>query len=299
MGADEPRWEDLAAAWPNRDMSEFVSAGGLRWHVQRGGRGPVVLLLHGTGSANFTWGGMLPRLVPACSVVAPDLPGHGFTTGAGRAALSLTGMARAIAALMATLGAAPALIVGHSAGAAVALRLAADRRLLPQRVVGLNPAIIPPPATYRMLFAPILHRVATTRMAAAGTAGLASFTPLVESLLHSTGSHVPAERARLYQRFFRSARHCRDVLTMMADWALPDLIPDLARVPCPVTLVCGRRDTWVPLQSLYRYASAIPEHTVLEVAGGHLFHEDHPTEAADVILGALHSAPGSGAASEV
>ena len=87
---------------------------------------------------------------------------------------------------------------------------------------------------------------------------------------------------------------------MMADWALPDLIPHLARVPCPVTLVGGRRDTWVPLQSLYRYAAAIPEHTVVEVAGGgHLFHEDHPTEAADMILGALHPAPGSGAASQV
>lgn len=295
MGTEAPTWEEVGPLWPNRETSRFMSAGGLRWHVQTGGQGPVVLLLHGTGSASFSWGDVLPLLMPACTVVAPDLPGHGLTTGAGREALSLTGMARAVAALVAALGVTPVLAAGHSAGAAVLLRLAIDRRVVPRQVVGLNAAIIPPPSAYRALVAPFAHRLATTRLAAAATASLAARTPVVEALLRSTGSRIPGQRRALYRRFFRSEGHCRDVLAMMADWALAELMPDLPRVPCPVTLVCGRQDTWVPLHALRRHAAAIPGHAVVEVDGGHLFHEEHPREAAEIILAQLDRLPQAGA----
>src|SRR5206468_2126887 len=67
--------EGLPADWPNRAASLAVEAGGLRWHVQRAGHGPVLLLLHGTGAATHTWRDLLPLLATDFTVVAPDLPG--------------------------------------------------------------------------------------------------------------------------------------------------------------------------------------------------------------------------------
>ena len=43
-------WERDGRDWPNHAASRFVPAAGLRWHVQQAGNGPVILLIHGTGS---------------------------------------------------------------------------------------------------------------------------------------------------------------------------------------------------------------------------------------------------------
>ncbi len=123
--AGSPRldWARDGRDWPNRDASRFVDAGGLRWHVQVLGPAdadaPTLLLLHGTGAATHSWRALAPRLAHGFRVVAPDLPGHGFTSMPPADGLSLPGMAAAVGALLAALDASPALVVGHSAGAAV------------------------------------------------------------------------------------------------------------------------------------------------------------------------------------
>ncbi len=281
--ASAPNWADLRARWPNAAASRFVAAGGLEWHVQVAGTGPVLLLVHGTGAASFSWGALLPLLARRFTVVAPDLPGHGFTTTATDAWLSLPGMATALAALLRQEDLLPAVAVGHSAGAAVLLRIAVDRLIAPRGLVGLAPALVPPPAAYRLLFAPLVHRLAATGLAASTAAALARNDRIVASLLESTGSTVDPGRLQLYQRFFRSERHVHQVLSMMSAWSLTELVADLPRVPCPVTLVAGRRDRWTPAAPLRRLATRIPHASVLEVDGGHLFHEDQAPLAAGVI----------------
>jgi len=77
--SDRLIWERDGRDWPNRSASRFVSAAGLRWHVQQFGTGPVALLVHGTGASTHSWRGLAPILAESFSVVAPDLPGHGFT----------------------------------------------------------------------------------------------------------------------------------------------------------------------------------------------------------------------------
>ena len=119
----KPDWDREGRDWPNRAASRFVLAGGLRWHVQVMGQGPVMLLLHGAGAATHSWRDLAPRLARDFTVVAPDLPGHGFTQTPNAAGLSLNGMARGVTSLLKALDLRPQLAVGHSAGAAIALRL--------------------------------------------------------------------------------------------------------------------------------------------------------------------------------
>ena len=101
-------WDRDGADWPNRDSSIFVEAAGLRWHVQRMGKGPPLLLIHGTGAATHSWRGLLPLIAQNFSVIAPDLPGHGFTQSPPAHRLSLPAMAADLGALLRKLEVRPA-----------------------------------------------------------------------------------------------------------------------------------------------------------------------------------------------
>ena len=76
-----PTWAVEGRDWPNRDASRFVDVGRVKWHVQVMGSGPALLLLHGTGAATHSWRDLLPLLARDFTVIASDLPGHGFTEG--------------------------------------------------------------------------------------------------------------------------------------------------------------------------------------------------------------------------
>ena len=93
----ELAWSRDGATWPHHGASRFVTAAGIRWHVQEMGQGPVVLLVHGTGAATHSWRGLMPLLAQTHRVIAIDLPGHGFTQTPAPQRLTLPGMAADIA----------------------------------------------------------------------------------------------------------------------------------------------------------------------------------------------------------
>ena len=59
----------------------FVEADGVRVFYREAGPadGPVVLLLHGFPASSFQYRELIPRLADRYRVIAPDLPGFGFT----------------------------------------------------------------------------------------------------------------------------------------------------------------------------------------------------------------------------
>src|SRR3569833_51424 len=113
--SDKLDWNVDGRDWPNRDASRFVAAGGVRWHVQVTGQGPVALLAHGTGAATHSWRDLAPLLARRFTVVAHDLPGHGFTATPPRRRLSLPEMAHDLAALCAKLDVKPHIAICRSA----------------------------------------------------------------------------------------------------------------------------------------------------------------------------------------
>jgi len=111
-----------------------VEIEGLRWSVRVAGSGPALLLLHGFTGSGRSWDELTNAAIAAgCTVIAPDLPGHGGTAwSAPRATVERT--ADDVAALLRALGYERAHVVGYSMGARVALRLAIAR---PARVARL------------------------------------------------------------------------------------------------------------------------------------------------------------------
>ncbi len=58
-------WERDRGSWPNSGASRFVTAAGIRWHVQQMGSGPALLLVHGTGASTHSWREVLAPILPA------------------------------------------------------------------------------------------------------------------------------------------------------------------------------------------------------------------------------------------
>ena len=102
---------------------------------------PTTVLLHGLGSAATSFGPLLSRMRPhARRLVAPDLPGHGFS-GAPSARLTPDALFGAVCEALDALVEEPMVLVGSSLGGALALRYALER---PGRLVAL--ALVSPAA---------------------------------------------------------------------------------------------------------------------------------------------------------
>jgi magnesium chelatase accessory protein len=283
--ASRPDWQVEGRDWPNRAASRFVTAAGLRWHVQVMGEGPVLLLLHGTAAATHSWRDLLPLLARHFTVVAPDLPGHGFSESVQAARLSLPGMAASVAALLDVLGLRPALAAGHSAGAAILLRMALDGRIAPGAILSLNGALQPLGDRHAAFFTRAARLLVGLPFVPSLFAWRAADRAVAERLLRDTGSRIDARGVELYARLFRHSGHLAAALGMMAHWDLVPLLRDLPRLVPRLVLVVGEGDRAVPPVQAQAVRRRLPPARIIALPGlGHLAHEERPVEVAALIL---------------
>jgi magnesium chelatase accessory protein len=279
------------ADWPNRAASAFVEAAGLRWHVQRMGGGPVLLLAHGTGAATHSWRALLPLLAQRFDVVAPDLPGHGFTQAPAPHRLSLDGMARDLAALSTKLGIRPDIVVGHSAGAAILVRMALDGLIAPKLIVSLNGAFLPFGGLAAQIFSPLAKAMSLNPLAPRLFAWRGRNPEAVRRLLAGTGSVIDAEGERLYGKLVGNSAHVAAALQMMANWKLEPLVRDLPRLKPGLLLVTGSNDRAIPENVAVRVRQLVAQSRIETMPGlGHLAHEERPAAVAELIASAAHNA---------
>ena len=279
-------WQRDGRDWPNREASRFVRAAGLLWHVQVMGQGPVLLMLHGTGAATHSWRAMLPLLTPHFTVVAPDLPGHGFTDAPATARLSLPGMAKSLHGLLQVLNVAPALAVGHSAGAAILARMTLDGQIAPRALVSFNGAFLPLEGVPGQIFSPLAKLLVGLPLLPQLFAWRAKDNA-VATMLEGTGSRIDPQGVMLYGRMIRNPAHAGAALGMMAQWDLRPLWQDLPRLAVPLRLVVGSGDRAVPPAQAARVCDAVPGAVLVEMPGlGHLAHEERPADAVAIVLGA-------------
>jgi magnesium chelatase accessory protein len=281
---DYPDFEIEGRDWPNRTVSQFVEAGGLRWHVQRMGQGPRLLLVHGTGGANHSFRDLLPRLAEHFEVLAPDLPGHGFTSAPGTDQLSLPEMARALGGLLKYIDFAPELVVGHSAGAAILIRMALQKLIAPRAIIGINAALMPFPGLAQKVF-PSLAKLFVLNPIVPRFFSWTASERAVERLLEGTGSRLDAFGNDLYRRLFAKSGHAHAALGMMARWELEPLIEALPRLKTPLHLIVGEKDGAVPPRDANAIQKLLPGTTVTTIPKvGHLAHEEAPeATVADVL----------------
>jgi|SRR5579859_2291878 len=121
---------------------ETVSVGGRQAHLWRGGEGPPLVLLHGTGAdAERHWSPIWDRLAERYDVIAPDLPGCGGTQALGRS--TLPSLVAWLDGLIDTLGAGPVRLAGIDVGACLARAYAANHPHRCDALVLINGGALP------------------------------------------------------------------------------------------------------------------------------------------------------------
>jgi pimeloyl-ACP methyl ester carboxylesterase len=263
--------------------SQFVEVNGLRVHYKSLGQGePALLLLHGFGASLYSWHEVMPALGRDYRVVAYDRPGFGLTARPlpgeweGDSPYGAEAQVELVVALLDKLGIRQAVLVGHSAGGAIAM-LTAIR--YPQRVRAL---ILVAPAVYTEGAMPDWVR------------------PLVET---PQGQRVGLLLARLLSA--RSAATLREAWydpskitpTILEGYQKPlqvenwdtalwqltlashplKLGEQLDRVPVRSLIITGDDDRIVPIAGSVRLASNLSgTQLVIVPSCGHLPHEEVP-----------------------
>lgn len=270
--------------WPHARFSRLVPSPPHRWHVQMAGNGPDLLLIHGAGGAVHSWRDLIAPLACRFRVVAIDLPGHGFTRLGVRNRSGLEPMCQDIRRLLDGLGVRPTAIAGHSAGAAIALRLAQILTPAPTRLVAINGALANFPGIAGIVFpivakALVLTPLTSTMVAATMTRRTAG------RLIRGTGSALDPRGIDLYYRLFRDRHHVAGTLGMMEQWSLDSLLSSVETIAQPTLFLTGAKDLAVAPQASRSVAERMPFATCrTHPDAGHLLHEEHPERISQEIL---------------
>ena len=271
--------------WPYRSHIRRVNSPPHDWCVLDIGTGPVILLLHGAGGSGHSFRALIPYLARRFRVIVPDLPGQGFTRAGARGRFGLDAMARDLTRLCAAQGWQPAVVLGHSAGAAIALAMAETLPQKPQAVVGINAALGSFEGAAGVLF-PLMARVlALLPLIPTVVSKLWGTPSRVDTLLASTGSRIDAAGRAQYLTLVRDPRHIEGTLGMMAQWQLDGLLARLPAQTVPVLLIATAGDRAVPPRVSERAGAGMKAAKVVVMPKlGHLAHEEAAEDVARMML---------------
>jgi 3-oxoadipate enol-lactonase len=225
------------------------------------------LFFHGWQADHTVWNDVIAELGPGKRSVAVDLRGGGASNGA-RGPYNLERFAADVRELVGALGIGPVVVVGHSMGATVALRLAVDA---PELVSGL------------ILIAPV-------------PAGGAGFSPKGADYLRATAGDPKAARkwlsamfggetdvAILQQLCDAAGKTPRDAaLESFESWANADFAEATRTISAPAIVIAPERDN--PEMYQRKVAALLPNSRFVELPDcGHYAILERPGEIATLI----------------
>ena len=244
----------------------LIEVNGHALYVEQHGAGEAIVLLHGDYECTRYWSAQVQDFSQEYRVVAYDR--HGFGRSAPLEALPADFYERDAADLIGLLDRLEierAYLVGHSGGGTVAL-LAAAR--YPERVL----AVV--------------------------TSGAHVYVePLTVSYVHEFGARLDSPALR------RAGEGCHGdhwrelAAAFVARWTDPawsgwSILPELARIRCPVLLILGTEDGTVSPAQFADMTGAIPGAGIwLIEGGGHVIHRRLPAEFNQRVRAFLASVP--------
>jgi pimeloyl-ACP methyl ester carboxylesterase len=116
---------------------DLIELAGRRLACWDRGQGTPLVFIHGVGTSGELWAGDLGELASDCRLIVYDRRGYGASSESPR---DWTAHTDDTAALIEALDTGPAVVVGYSGGAIVALDLVVTRPELVSRLVLLDPA---------------------------------------------------------------------------------------------------------------------------------------------------------------
>lgn len=260
----------------------FVEARGVRFHVTEAGPpdGRPVVCLHGWPQHHWVYRGLLADPPPGLRIIAPDLPGYGWS-GPAPHKWAKQDVADDVLALMDALGLERALLVGHDWGGFVGYRLllTAEDRFDGYLVCNMahpwqTPRSIAPHLWRFLLYQPFVASIGVF---------LQRRTPYLRRLfaLGPKAHRVDPAVARVYADRFRDpvvARAATDTYRtfLLKEFPASARSPEVGRVSVPIRALFGIGDMAIhPSLASPRTANA-DDYTIEYVDAGHFILDEHP-----------------------
>jgi pimeloyl-ACP methyl ester carboxylesterase len=265
-----------------RFEERFLEARGVRVRYYAGGDGRAVVLVHGLGGAASNWVDLAAVLAERHRVLIPDLPGHGGSSPLP-AAPTLSAFADRVAVLLERERLARAVVVGHSLGGLVALRLACR---FPERIGGLVLAGSAgfSPSSRRAEHALLVSSlVRPGRWVAPFRDRIAGSTLLRRLSLGWGVSDPDSLSAASVDGFLAGPALHTDVLSPAKALILEDLTETLEGVRCPCLVLWGARDRQTPIGDAFGYGRRLRAAVRTIPDCGHLLIGERPDACADAI----------------
>lgn len=258
----------------SREMGRMMDVGGPVVHYVDDGEGPPVLFLHGLGFSLFTFRRNLPWFAPKFRVLAPDLPGCGYSWLPGNYGASPEEMAKYLKSFLGLLDIGSAVICGAGEGGVFALELACRH---PECVSAL---VLSSPGSLTKMFPKNIKKLANPF-----TGGLRihamEMRDMRKFLQWCYFSEVLVDNYIVRQTFLPfENRLARDVLLKILREYDDRYVHDhLRSVRCPTLIVWGENDIGRPCGMAEMYKAAIPGASMHLVRNsGMLTHEEKHRE---------------------
>lgn len=270
----DARFSRLALSRIGFETTRVVTPDG-RMTVWQAGSGPCMVLLHGAGDQAGAWARMVPPLVEEYRVMIPDLPGH-WKSDPRSGPLGVGQVLAGVEAVMeGPCAGEPAILVGNSLGAWVAMLYAHQNPGRVERVVAVNGGPIREDNPQVNLFPTTREEARATMKALMGPAT----PPIPDFVLDDVIRHArvgPA--ARLAQTAGEMERYLLD--------------GRLDEIGVPVELVWGDADGLMTLDYAQRLLDGLPRARLYTVHGcGHVPQRECPGETLAALQQALAQAP--------
>jgi pimeloyl-ACP methyl ester carboxylesterase len=270
-------------------MSSIEVSGSRVEYLERG-RGEPLVLLHSSGCSGAQWRALAERLSARYRVLAPDLYGYGATAPwPGRGPLRLAHEAQIVRAMLERAGA-PAHLVGHSYGGAVALHVAREDD------AALRSLMLVEPVAFHLLHGrdarALAEIIAVAERVAAAVAcgdyegGFAGFVDYWSGA--GAWDAIPAAK-----RTAMAARLAKVALDFHATLSEPARLEDFGMTAVPTLLVRGERSPRPTRRICELLASVLPECRLETVAGaGHMAPLTHREQVNALITANLEANSG-------
>src|SRR2546423_13607365 len=282
-------------SWPesldfiyNPEYSWFTRVNGARIHYQEAGdeKALPIILIHGFISSNLIWSHALKPLADAgFRVIAPDMPGYGYSDKPAEAEYTIAEQARNVVALMDRLKIKSAAIVGASYGGAVAATIALD---YPQRVekLVLVGAVTNDDAKKKLLLRlscfPLVGDIATPLFLGSRWVLRKRMDGMYRRMNKPVNEKMVASRHHLLE----TANSHRAMIRTARRWSANRIEREASLIRQPTMLVWGDDDEHTPLDHALRMRDSIPNAKLIVFRNcGHLPPAEHPQKFVDVVAG--------------
>ena len=233
------------------------------------GSGSDILLLHGWGSSNDVYKGIMELMQGSYRLTALDFPGCG-KSGTLPEVWTIDTYADFVLEFIEKTGLVNPILIGHSHGGRTVLKLAGEKMLTPPKIILLDAAgLIPKKSLKREV-----------RDAGFSVGKEVLRLPVINKF---SGNMLEKARNRYGSADYRNAAtpELRNTLVNLVNTDLRSILPN---IKCPTLLIWGENDTATPLADAQIMEKLIPDAGLCVIKfAGHFAFVEQPRQAHAII----------------